>query len=58
MIPKEEAKLLKASADCLFIWHISMEGAFCPMEPGLFSMYFAFKIFEIAILNAVYWDLL
>lgn len=29
-IPKEQDKLLRASADCLFIWHISMKGGFLP----------------------------
>lgn len=29
-IPKELDKLLRASADCLFIWHISMKGGFLP----------------------------
>lgn len=29
-IPKEWEKLLRASADCLFIWHISMKGGFLP----------------------------
>lgn len=29
-IPKEQDKLLRASAHCLFIWHISMKGGFLP----------------------------
>lgn len=29
-IPKEQDKLSRASADCLFIWHISMKGGFLP----------------------------
>ena len=29
-IPKEEDKLLRVSADCLFIWHINMNGGSSP----------------------------